>query len=87
MYIAAEYRSSRHSNKFFISETPVQNNLNGMLVVRVLDERDQVRVQVETEQGAIYTNLSDSEFVFIDRQGNELQRSANTIMLKPAKFQ
>lgn len=67
VFIAAEYKSSRHSNKFYISETPVQNIPNGMLVVRVLDEGDQVRAQIETEQGALFTDFQDSEFVFINR--------------------
>ena len=55
-----------------------------MLIIRVIDEGDQLRAQVETERGVLFTDFRDSEFAFIDRQNNELQRSANTIMLKPA---
>lgn len=84
MFIAAEYKSSRHSTKFYISEVPVQNSPSGMLIIRVIDEGDQLRAQVETERGVLFTDFRDSEFAFIDRQNNELQRSANTIMLKPA---
>lgn len=43
VFIAAEYKTVRHSSKFYISESPVQNSPNGMLSVRILDEGNQLR--------------------------------------------
>lgn len=40
VFIAAEYKSARHTNKFYISEAPVQNSPNGMLIVQLMDEGD-----------------------------------------------